>query len=179
MSIPMRLFDENEVPHPVATLGDNLLKQHYISIIALIRATEKHDYLMQMLMLTLIAEDIGLSEEHKEQAVRTASDNDKMNDALKVWREHQLRDVLLYDMCYIAAVDGNIYDHDREYLQLLADKLDIPRRKCEALIQIALTLRFSRGDHDLAWFDKTLSQAGLDPEQFGFIRSRFQGIDVL
>lgn len=173
MSIPMRLFDENEVPHPVATLDDNVFKQHYISIIALIKAKEEHDYLMQMLMLTVLAEDIGLSEEHKEQAVRTASDNDKMVDALKVWRKHPLHDILLYDMCYIAAVDGNIYDHDREYLQLLADKLDIPRRKCEALMQIALTLRFSSGNHDLAWFDKTLDQAGLDEEQFGFIRSRF------
>ena len=170
----MRLFDENEVLHPVATLDDNVLKQHYISIIALIKAKEEHDYLMQMLMLTVLAEDIGLSEEHTEQAVRTASDNDKMIDALKVWREHPLRDVLLYDMCYIAAVDGDVYDHDREYLQLLANKLDITRRKYDALIQIALTLRFSKGDHDLAWVDKTLDHAELDAEQFSFIRSRFE-----
>lgn len=171
MSIPMQFFEE--IPHPVAELDDTASKQHYLSIVALIKKRYEVNYLMQMLMLELLARDIRLSEEHVKQAAKTAMNNNKMAEALTSWNKHPLRDMLLYDMCYIAAVDGSICDQDREYLQTLAEQLYIPKKKCDALIQIALTLRFSKGDHDLAWFYKTLAQGGLDAEQFAFVRRRF------
>ena len=174
MSIPISLFDEAESPHPVAALEDKTLKQHYISIVALISATDETCSLMQLLMLECLADSLGLSKEHKEQAIKMAADNDKMTEALASWSSHPLRDVLLFDMCRSATVvDGTVCDRDKKSLQILAQKLDISKKKTNAILQIAMALKSCRANRNLAWFDNTLAQAGLDAEQFAFIRSSF------
>ena len=158
--------------HPVASMSTEL-KQQYLSILALISRANKIYHPTEKAMLETIANSFGLAETHVEESVKAAKDAEILTDALATWKEQTLRDVLFLDMCRIAAADGTICDSEKKFLQHLVGELDISERKNIFMQQIALALKYFSADNNLAWFDKTIAQAGLDAEHFAFIRSEF------
>jgi len=182
----MSLFDEldsNEnivlsPSHPAAAL-DEEIKQHYVNLVAFVGKANGDYYPTEVAMLERLVNTLGLSQENLDSAVsfvRKSSENKDatiFEAALEAWKNHEMREVLFFDMCRIAAADGTICEKERKYLSVFAKRLKLDD-KHESIKELACALKLYSADNTKKTFDAIIRKASLNPEYFSFIRNEFK-----
>lgn len=183
----MSIFDDHEMQeeigiesistravHPVQGLAEDD-KQRYLNLVAYLGNADGEYHPTETEMLEDLAVALGLTKKNAEAATALVRNKDKvaLKDSLSAWENHALRFVLFFDMCRIAAADGSICDKEKRYLEDFSKPLQIGSAS-ESLQELARALKPYSAGNTKQNFDFIIENAGVSPDNFAFIREKFQ-----
>ena len=118
---------------------DDLEKTAYLSAIASLATADKQASEEELEYITALCDNAGLTNGFKQTVIRAAGDTEgiELKRSLDVLKNSQLKYSLVTDLIAFAKADNNYHEGEQQYVQKIAQYLDVDQQQFALLDQFA------------------------------------------